>query len=151
MDAGSIVNKNAVSYYYCYFLLAGLTWRAKWFAAFVTLKSRCPVDFHKKVLRPGFNMDEGQPLATSSLRSLRNSWGRLLSSLDVWDSAVFSLNFSSAGKGPFIASKPKEYAPLMGEGVVEWGTMPGNLGARSSETSFPHFKTYFTQIGRCYL
>ena len=24
----------------------------------------------------------------------------------------------------------------MGEEVVEWGTMPGNLGARSSETSF---------------
>ena len=27
----------------------------------------------------------------------------------------------------------------------------GNLGAKFSETSFPHFKTYFTQIGRCYL
>ena len=87
MDAGSRVNKNAVSYYYCYSLLAGLTWHAKWFAAFLTLKSRCLVDVHKKVLRPGFNMvrDEGWPLATSSLRSLRNSWGRLLASLDVWD------------------------------------------------------------------
>ena len=28
----------------------------------------------------------------------------------------------------------------------------GNLGAKFSETLFPHFKTYFTQIiGRCYL
>ena len=27
----------------------------------------------------------------------------------------------------------------------------GNLGAKFSEMSFPHFKTYYTQIGRCYL
>ena len=27
----------------------------------------------------------------------------------------------------------------------------GNVRAKSSETSFPHLKTYFTQIGRCYL
>ena len=27
----------------------------------------------------------------------------------------------------------------------------GNLGAKFSETSFPHFKTYFTQICRCHL
>ena len=27
----------------------------------------------------------------------------------------------------------------------------GNLGAKLSEMSFPHFKTYYTQIGRCYL
>ena len=28
----------------------------------------------------------------------------------------------------------------------------GNLGAKFSETLFPHFKTYFMQIiGRCYL
>ena len=27
----------------------------------------------------------------------------------------------------------------------------GNLRAKFSETSFPHFKTCFTQIGRCYL
>ena len=25
-----------------------------------------------------------------------------------------------------------------------------NLGAKFSETSFPHFKTYFTQIGHCW-
>ena len=27
----------------------------------------------------------------------------------------------------------------------------GNLGAKFSEMSFPHLKTYFTQIGRFYL
>ena len=27
----------------------------------------------------------------------------------------------------------------------------GNLGAKFSETSFRHFKSYFTQIGFCYL
>ena len=27
----------------------------------------------------------------------------------------------------------------------------GNLGAKLSKTSFPHFKTYFTQIELCYL
>ena len=32
-------------------------------------------------------------------------------------------------------------------------TLPsqGNLGAKFSEISFPHLKTYFTQIGRFYL
>ena len=32
-------------------------------------------------------------------------------------------------------------------------TLPshGNLGAKFSEMSFPHLKTYFTQIGRFYL
>ena len=27
----------------------------------------------------------------------------------------------------------------------------GNLGAKLSKMSFPHFKTYFTQIELCYL
>ena len=27
----------------------------------------------------------------------------------------------------------------------------GNLGAKFSETSFPHFKTYFAQISRPYI
>ena len=27
----------------------------------------------------------------------------------------------------------------------------GNLGAKLSKTSFPHFKTYFMQIELCYL
>ena len=27
----------------------------------------------------------------------------------------------------------------------------GNLGAKLSKKSFPHFKTYFTQIELCYL
>ena len=26
-----------------------------------------------------------------------------------------------------------------------------NLGAKFSDTSFPHFKNYFTQIGPCYV
>ena len=26
----------------------------------------------------------------------------------------------------------------------------GNLGAKFSETSFPHFKTYYKQIGHCH-
>ena len=33
--------------------------------------------------------------------------------------AVFSLNFGSAGKGPFIASKAKNMCPWGVEGVVE--------------------------------
>ena len=151
MDAGSRVNKNAVSYYYCYFLLAGLTWHAKWFVAFVTLKSGCLVNFHKKVLRPGFNMvrDEGRPLATSSLRSLRNSWGRLLASLHVWE------QFS-----PWIlAQQVRDHSSPVRQKICASDGWRGsgmrnnvwNLGARCSETSFPHFKTYFTQIGRCYL
>ena len=73
---------------------------------------------------------------------------------------VFSLNFSSAGKGPFMASKAKNMHFPGAGGGGEWGSgvrgmaLPflGNLGAKFSETLFPHFKTYFTQIiGRCYL
>ena len=48
--------------------------------------------------------------------------------------AVFSLNFSSAGKGPFIAGKPKKCAPEMhfpgGIGVMEcrtWLTLIGKF------------------------
>ena len=81
---------------------------------------------------------------------------------------MFSLNFSPAGKGPFKAGKAK-YMPQMctflwgggGKGVVEGGsgvrhgpTLTGkfmSLWAKFSETSFPHFTTYFTQIGHCYL
>ena len=54
--------------------------------------------------------------------------------------AVFSLNFSSAGKGPFIAGKPKKYAPEMhfpgGIGVMEcrtWLTLIGKLVAKGTE------------------
>ena len=53
--------------------------------------------------------------------------------------SLFSTNFSSAGQGPFMASRAKNMCQRL-----------GNLGAKFSETSFPHFKTYFTQIGRCY-
>ena len=65
---------------------------------------------------------------------------------------LFPLNFSSAGKGPFMAST----------GTLSWGEggsgardmappLLGNIGAKFSETSSPHFKTYFTQIGHCHL
>ena len=71
------------------------------------------------------------------------------------ENPVFSLNFSSAVKGSFIAGKAKDRCTFPGAGGsgVRDMTPPllGNLGAKFSETSFPHFKTYFTQIGRCYL
>ena len=62
---------------------------------------------------------------------------------------MFSLNFSSAGKGPFTGvrfrgqagSEVREMAPLL----------PGNLGAKFSGMSFPKYNTYFGQIGHCYL
>ena len=39
-----------------------------------------------------------------------------------------------------------------GSGVREMAPLlPGNLGAKFSKMSFPKYKTYFTQIGRCYL
>ena len=47
--------------------------------------------------------------------------------------AVFSLKFSSAGKGPFMASKAKKICTrggtsLGGRGVVEWRTWPTLTG-----------------------
>ena len=66
-------------------------------------------------------------------------------------------NSSSAGKAPFVASKTKNMHQRRtfqgGRGAVERGTWPCpcNLGAKFSETSFPNFKTYFTQIGHCHL
>ena len=47
--------------------------------------------------------------------------------------AVFSLTFSSAGKGPFMASKAKKICArrgtsLGGRGVVEWRTWPTLAG-----------------------
>jgi len=65
---------------------------------------------------------------------------------------VFSLNFSSAGKGPFMAGKAKNMPLrctfLEGRGGGYWseGHSPTPLGgAKFFETSFPHFKTSFTQ------
>ena len=64
---------------------------------------------------------------------------------------VFSLNFSSAGKGPFMAGKAKNinqsctFLGAGGSGVQDMALpLKGNLGAKFSETSSPHFKTYFT-------
>ena len=81
---------------------------------------------------------------------------------------MFSLNFSSVGKGPFMAVKAKNTPEADfpggrcvcvcvcggggGSGVRDMALPSlGNLRAKFSETSFPHFKTCFTQIGRCYL
>ena len=72
--------------------------------------------------------------------------------------SVFFLNFSSAIKGPFIAGKEK----ICTRGALSWGQggsgvrdmappLLENLRAKFSETSFPHFKTYFTQISRPYI
>ena len=70
----------------------------------------------------------------------------------MWVQSVFSLNFSLAGKGPFMANKAKNISGGEGGSGVRDKAPPsrGNLGAKFSERSFPHFKTYFTQIGRCY-
>ena len=71
---------------------------------------------------------------------------------------VFSLNFSSAGKGPFMASKAintSQRRTFLGDGDSGVRDMASNslwnLGAKFAEASFPHFKTDFTQISRCYL
>ena len=60
---------------------------------------------------------------------------------------VFSLNFSSAGKGPFMAGKAnnmQQRCNLLGGGRVSRvrdmaPLLLGNLGAKFSEMSFPHF------------
>ena len=78
---------------------------------------------------------------------------------------VFSLNFSSEGKGPFMVSKAKnmhQWHSFLGGGGGGLGfggssgvmdmALPslGNLEAKFSEMSFPQFKTYFTRMGHCY-
>ena len=60
-----------------------------------------------------------------------------------------------------MASKEKKYSSEEhfpggwgggGHGLMDMAPPSrGNLGAKFSETSFPHFKTYFTQIDHCYL
>ena len=77
----------------------------------------------------------------------------LFCSLNIPAQTVFSLKFRSAGKGPFMASKAKNIHQrctfLMGErrGMA----LPHLEIQELTEMSFPHFNTYFTQIGRCYL
>ena len=63
----------------------------------------------------------------------------------------FSLNFSSAGKGPFMDGKAKNIDKTFlgsggwGEGVGRWSEVHGPR--RHWEIFlFPYFKTYFTQI-----
>ena len=61
---------------------------------------------------------------------------------------VFSLNFSSAGKGPFMASETKNSVLEAhfpggggggGRGKGAMATIPlGKLGTKFPETSFPH-------------
>ena len=74
--------------------------------------------------------------------------------LSVKPLSVFSLNFSSAGKGQFMASQGKDMHQshtFLGEGSsgVRDMALPslGKLGAKFFEMLFSHFKTYFTQIG----
>ena len=58
-----------------------------------------------------------------------------------------------------MAGKPEAQFPVGGGGGGEWGggvrdmalLSLGNSGAKFSETSFLHFKTYFTQVGLCHL
>ena len=73
---------------------------------------------------------------------------------------MFSLNFSSAGKGSFMAGEAKNMHQRHtflgggggGSGVKDKAsTLLWNLGAKFSEMLFPHFKTYFMQISHCYL
>ena len=73
---------------------------------------------------------------------------------------IFSLNFSPVGKGPLILWLVRQKiftrgALSRGEGGIGVRDIAppslGNLGTKFSEMSFPHFKTYFTQIGCCYL
>ena len=61
---------------------------------------------------------------------------------------------SSERKGPFMAGKAKnmpQKCTFLGGGR-KWseGHGPTLGGAKFFETSFPHFKTYFIQIGRCH-
>ena len=65
---------------------------------------------------------------------------------------VFSLNFSSAGKGPFMDGKAKNiyFSKRGGGGGGDGGVRdmdPPSLG----NFLFPYFKTYFTQICCRYL
>ena len=53
--------------------------------------------------------------------------------------SLFSLKLSSACKVPFMASRTKNMCQRL-----------GNLGAKFSDTSFPHFTTYSTQMSRYY-
>ena len=69
--------------------------------------------------------------------------------------AVFSLHFSSAGKVPFLTSRAK----ICSRGALSWGwwRVQGHvsnhagmvLGAKFSQTSFLHFKTFNKQVGHC--
>ena len=68
-----------------------------------------------------------------------------------------------AQKGPLMVGKPKKenvpkmHFPGRGEGAGGGGECSeghnspsvGNLGAKSSEMSFPHFNTYVTRISHC--
>ena len=72
---------------------------------------------------------------------------------------MFSLNFSSGGKGSFTAGKAKNvyhkgarFRGQAGSGVRDMAPpLQGDLGPKFSEMPSPNFKTCFAQIGRCYL
>ena len=75
---------------------------------------------------------------------------------------VFSLNINSAGKEACMTCKTKNILQSCtflgcgggggggGEEESE-GHGPSLGGVKFFETSFPHFRTYFTQISHCYL
>ena len=65
---------------------------------------------------------------------------------------MFAQQVFIAGKAKNMHHRGALFRGHWGSGV--WDMAPpllGNLGAKFSEMSFPHFKTYYTQIGRCYL
>ena len=73
---------------------------------------------------------------------------------------MFSLNFSSAGKGPFMAGEVKNMHQrhnfLGGGGRGGWTeghgpTLAEKFRSQVLGTSFPDFKTYFMQLGHCRL
>ena len=77
-------------------------------------------------------------------------WRNSLSPVVPCNGLLFSLNFSSAVNRPFMAGKAKNMCQrctlLGGGGQWSEGHGPpllGNFGAKFSETSFPHFRTYF--------
>ena len=83
------------------------------------------------------------------VRDCTRAWAALYPGCNkaVREIAAFSLNFSSAGKGPSIAGKAKNMCQrrtFLGEGGSGARDMPStslwNLGAKFSETSFPHLR-----------
>ena len=99
----------------------------------------------RKVWYPGLSLradGKGFPLAIMNMTPGRRIEAKELLRYSISHLLIHcppKLIFSSACQGPFMPSKAKN--------MCQWLR---NLGAKFSETSFPHFKTYFTQINHCY-